>query len=538
MKLSQITIIEAVEKIDFTGIDADIIDKLSPFPPHLQQWAVQEINKGEGAISVVDAVEYYQKYIKDNRFQAILAKITPSPKNILTLSLSQVKDAQAENDEKYHRASNRELKKARKLNYTEKSVDTPALKIIKVTRNDDTDGAAKILSDIARGTKWCVTSVEMGETYLKDGPVYYIELSSEQLLCHVETGQLKKNDDEDRLLTDEEYKTLVPYIKDIALFLEDQNNPAYYPGCKDLILKFPDRILGVAKKIIRRRWPEGESALLKNTKSYKVVHKYCKEVIKGRWPEAEMVLLKGNNASDLTNYAKEVIGDRWPEAEPIIMQNMSAIVNYAIDIIKGRWLEAEPTLLGLVNEYKDEHLGYAVSYAQLVIKSRWPELEELLLKYTSESLDAQLLDTLSYVTEYAKSVIKGRWPEAEPFITRGAYAAATYAKEVLKRRWPEAEPKIMDSDSALSIYLEVVKSRWEAVEPLVLKNAVLALMYTKYALHTRWPEAEPIIMQNPVIAFGYATRIIRGRWPEAEPIIMQSKMAGQYSTFLRNNGLV
>jgi len=530
MKLSQITIIEAVEKIDFTGIDADVIDKLSPFPPHLQQWAVQEINKGEGAISVVDAVVYYQKYIKDNRFQAILAKITPSPKNILTLSLSQVKDAQAENDEKYHRASNRELKKARRLNYTEKLVDTPALKIIQVTRKDDTDGAAKILSDIARGTKWCVTSVEMGETYLKDGPVYYIELSAEQLLCHVETGQLKKNDDEDRLITDEEYETLVPYIKDIALFLEDQNNPAYYPGCKDLILKFPDRILGVAKKIIRRRWPEGESALLKNTKASKIIQHYCKEVIKGRWPEAEMVLLEGKNASDLTNYAKEVIGGRWPEAEPILMQNVPAIVNYAIDIIKGRWLEAEPNILKLTNDHMDQHLGYVISYTQRVRKSRWPELEELLLINASEDPH--------YVVEYANSVIKGRWPEAEPFIMRRAYAAATYAKEVLKRRWPEAEPEIMNNNGALSVYLEVVKSRWEEVEPLVLKDAVLALMYTKYALGTRWPEAEPIIMQNPVCAFGYATRIIRGRWPEAEPIIMQSKMASQYNTFLRNNGLV
>ena len=31
MKLSQITIIEAVE-VDFTGINQDIVDRLSPFP--------------------------------------------------------------------------------------------------------------------------------------------------------------------------------------------------------------------------------------------------------------------------------------------------------------------------------------------------------------------------------------------------------------------------------------------------------------------------------------------------------------------------
>jgi hypothetical protein len=166
MKLSQITVFEAVERIDFTGIDPDIVDRLSPFPSHFQQWAIKEIKKGEHAPSVVDAVVYYQKYIKDNRFQEILSKLTPSPKNILTLSLSQIKDAQAENDEKYHQASKRELKKARKLNYTDKLVDTPKLKIVKITKKDNTDGAAKILSDLARASKWCVTDVEKADEYL------------------------------------------------------------------------------------------------------------------------------------------------------------------------------------------------------------------------------------------------------------------------------------------------------------------------------------------------------------------------------------
>ena len=529
MKLSQITIIEAVE-VDFTGIDSDTIDKLSPLPPHLQQWAVQEINKGEGAISVVDAVQYYQKFIKDNRFQAILAKLTPSPKNILTLSLSQVKDAQAENDEKYHRASNRELKKARKLNYTDKLVDSSTLKIVKITKKDDTDGAAKILSDIARGTKWCVTNVEMGESYLVDGPVYYIELSGEKLLCHIATAQLKKTDDDDRLLSDQEYEILLPYLgQDVALFLEDHHNPAYYPGCKDLILKFPDRILDIAENVIRRRWPEGESALLSNPKFKNQMVKYCQSVIRGRWPEAESVLINDNKSPiDAVNYAIEIIKGRWPEAEPIIMQNAAAIKNYSLKVIKDRWPEAEPAMLRLLNERMSENIGHAVHYAQYVRKNRWPELEELLLTYDDPDL----------VHFYAAYVIKGRWPEAEPLILGDAYTSAGYAVQVLKRRWPEAEPEIMNNQAAILQYLKVVKDRWEEIEPMVLNNAELALEYAIRVVRARWPEAEPIIMQDPVRAANYAYKVIRGRWPEAEPFIEQDpKIATNYHDFLRRNGL-
>ena len=309
MKLSQITIIEAAE-VDFAGVDPDIVDRLSPFPSHLQQWAVTEIKKGEHAPSVVDAVEYYQKYIKDNRFQAILGQITPTPKNILTLSLSQVKDAQAENDEKYHQVSKRQLKKARKLNYTDKLVDTPKLTIIKVTKKDETDGAAKILSDLSRASKWCVTNVEKAEEYLSKGPLYVIYLDGEKYLC-APGYELMDVTNDDWELNNKEFDMLFPYIPNIFPFLKNKKHPAY----KKHVVEQNDAYLAFD---------------------------YAKDVIKGRCPEVEPIILQ--DPSFAYNYAKDVIKGRWPEAEPIILQQPYTACLYALLVIKGRWPEAEPII--------------------------------------------------------------------------------------------------------------------------------------------------------------------------------------------------
>ena len=309
MKLSQITITEAAE-IDYAGIDSDIVKKLSPFPSHLQQWAIKEINKGEHTPSVVDAIEYYQKFIKDNRFQQILAKLTPSPKNILTLSLSQIKDAQAENDEKYHRVSKRELKKVRKLNYTDKLVDTSRLKIVKITKKDETDGAAKILSDLARASKWCITDVEKADEYLSKGSLYVIYLDEEKYLYAPDNDELMTVKNEPWRLSLEEYDLLSPHLPQIALHLEDQMHPDYVKA----VMKSPRHAIS-----------------------------YAKRVIKGRWPEAEPTIMKDPSAA--VNYASSVIKGRWSEAEPIIMTDSSSAYFYAALVIKGRWPEAEPTIM-------------------------------------------------------------------------------------------------------------------------------------------------------------------------------------------------
>jgi hypothetical protein len=362
MKLSQITIIEAVERIDFNGIDQDIVDRLSPFPSHYQQWAVKEIKKDEHAPSVVDAVEYYQTYIKDNRFQEILSKKTPSPKNILTLSLSQIKDAQAENDEKYHRVSKRELKKIRKLNYTDKLVDTPKLKIVKITKKDRTTGAAKILSDLARGSKWCVTAVKKAKEYLSEGSLYVIYLDGEKYLYAPDSDQLMDVTNEPWRLSAEEYDLLSPHLPKIALYLKDQKHPDYVKA----VMKSPLRAINYAKGVIKGRWPEGEPTIMKDPG---LAQYYAYSVIKGRWPEAEPIIMTDPRAA--VGYANCFINGRWFEAEPTIMTDPRAAAEYATHVIRGRWREAEPTIM------KDPQA--AVNYAYSAFQGRWPEAEPIIM---------------------------------------------------------------------------------------------------------------------------------------------------------------
>ena len=425
MKLSQITIIEAVE-VDFTGIDSDIVDRLSPFPSHYQQWAVKEINKGEHASSVVDAVEYYQIYIKDNRFQEILSKITPSPKNILTLSLSQIKDAQAENDEKYHQASKRELKKARKLNYTEKLVDTPNLKIVKITKKDNTDGAAKILSDLARASKWCVTDIQKADEYLSNGPLYLIHHNGERYLYAPENEELMDVTNRTWALSLEEYDLLSPHLPKIALHLKDIRHPYFMKE----VIKSPRRAYEHAEDILKRRWPEAEPTIMKDPKpaSY-----YAINVIKGRWPEAEPTIIKDHLAA--MSYASYVLKDRWPEAEPTIAKNPMSAGFYAKNVIKGRWPEAEPIIME--DPYSASH------YAATVLNGRWPEAEPFIIKDPVNSV------------YYARRVIGGRWPEAEPYIKKDPSNAVLYARDVIKGRWPEAEGIIRNSKEDADTYANI-----------------------------------------------------------------------------------
>ena len=429
MKLSQITIIEAAE-IDFTGIDQDIVDRLSPFPSHLQQWATQEINKGEHAPSVVDAVEYYKTYIKDNRFQAILSKITPSPKNILTLSLSQIKDAQAENDEKYHQASKRELKKVRKQNYTDKLVDTPKLKIVKITKTDNTIGAQQILSDLARGSKWCVTDLRKASDYLSSGPLYMIYLDGEKYLYAPHRSELMTVKNEPWRLSAEEYDLLSPYLPKIVFFLKNRKHPAY----EKVSMESPSRAVDYAWDVLKDRWPEAESFIMTDPSA---AADYAKKVIEGRWLEAEPIIMTDPIAA--SSYARNVLMDRWPEAEPFIMTNPRSAYFYALDIIKGRWPEAEPIIM--------TDSSAASFYTRDVIQGRWPEAEPILMTNPHSAAD------------YAIYHIRGRWPEAEPIIMKDPHAAAYYAYWLIPGRWREAEPIIMSDKSAAEKYRQMLMDR-------------------------------------------------------------------------------
>ncbi len=285
MKLRQIIIIENDQHLDYTGINTEIKDKLEKYKSHFQQWGIQEIRKGEHPESVIDAIEYYQSKIKDNRFQEILGKLTPSPKNILTLDLDQIKTAQAQYDEKYSRTSKRELRKQLKQNYVEILLDTPQWKIIKIEKTDGTDGAAKILAEYARGTKWCVTDPKTGDHYLNQGPLYVIFKSGvKSALCHIQSRQLMNTSDVQIRLGKNSYEFLSPYIPKLGIFADKKSN-AY----RETIKEIPELAYDYALRIIRGRWPEAEPYIMRDPVA---AFYYAQDIIKGRWPEAEPIIMK------------------------------------------------------------------------------------------------------------------------------------------------------------------------------------------------------------------------------------------------------
>ena len=69
---------------------------------------------------------------------------------------------------------------------------------------------------------------------------------------------------------------------------------------------------------------------------------YAKKVIKGRWLEAETNILRFPYVSFY--YAKDVIKGRWPEAESAMRREPYYAHIYATYVINGRWIEAEPTI--------------------------------------------------------------------------------------------------------------------------------------------------------------------------------------------------
>jgi hypothetical protein len=434
MKLSQIIINEANEP-DYTGIDDNIRQRLSNYKSHEQQWALTELKKGESIESIIDGLEYYRDKIKDNRFQQILKPITNpiNHKSLTQITLKQIKAGQQQYDAKYGGVSKRGAKrkaKETKHEYMSTLINEPDLKVIKIEKTDDTTGAAEAAREIAKGTDWCVSCIETGERYLKQGPLYYIEYEGDRYLCHMKSEQLMDVYDEEYEIDIELYHRLVKYIKGIEIFIEDKTLPEY----RDAIKHDPGRAYLYARDVINGRWPEVESYI----KDSKYAYYYAVYVIKGRWPEAEPYIIRDHEWAYL--YARDVIKGRWLEAEQYIMQDPENAYDYARYVIKGRWPEAEPYII------RDRE--WAHMYAR-DIKGRWPEAEPIIMKDPY------------YAYHYARDVIEGRWPEAEPIIMKDPYYVYRYSQDVIKGRWLEAEPIIKNSQGWL-LYKEHFKIKDQA----------------------------------------------------------------------------
>ncbi len=210
-----------------------------------------------------------------------------------------------------------------KQNYVEILLDTPKWKIIKIEKTDETDGAAKILSEYARGTKWCVTDPEIGDDYLSDGPLYVIfNGGAKYALCHIETSQLMNTNDTPIKLETNAYNALSPYIPNIGIFT-DESSDIYREAIKEI----PELAYTYARHAIEGRWPEAEPYIMQDPEfaSY-----YAQDLIGGRWPEAEPYIMQ--DPTWASYYAQDLIGGRWPEAEPYIMKNAIAASYYAENV--------------------------------------------------------------------------------------------------------------------------------------------------------------------------------------------------------------
>lgn len=511
MRLSQIIIIEAAE-VDYTGIDTDVAEKLKSFPSHYQQWGLDALRKGQNANSVLDALVYYKSKISDNRFLDILKKITPTPRNILTLSLDQIKTAQSEFDSSFGGASKRELKKLRRSNYAQTLVDKSGFKIIKFDKLDETDNAAKILSDYARGTKWCVTDISIGDHYLSQGPIYLIYKSvnfvtdpdndppldtdgtqlwqhTDKMLCHMESKQLMDPADQPVYLFDNDLKDIRPFIPHVSVFTAQQFGGHWHYSVSE---------------------------------AYNQIRRYSST---GPWSGSTEVkeFLKAalNVPSKAVEVAKQFLSrfsslNRWPEAEPNIMKDPLAAVDYAVDVLKSRWKDAEPTIAKnavAANKYI-QRLNFLYRDADdkskvadlAEFQNGWPLAEPAIhkvawvaLDYTkkyknepSSAAEKILFETLdkmdeesdrgsllNYAIDYAARFYKGGWPQLEEYLAH-SYKAALYCQRVTKRRWPEAEPYIMEAPISAATYaVDVMKHRWPEAEQTIRKDEYARQLYVK-----------------------------------------------------------
>lgn len=280
--------------------------------------------------------------------------------------------------------------------------------------------------------------------------------------------------------------------------------------------------LEYAQRVIRGRWPEGESLILRDP-HYAV--RYASEILHGRWPEAEPVIIKDPSAASY--YAMEVLNARWPEAEAAILNSAGAGGGYVKRFLKGRNAVVEAAIL----ESNSSH--HALEYARTILGGAWPDAESIIARRTDHALDyakligrrfpageTAILRDSNRALEYAKDILKERWPGAEPGIALDAWNAVQYASAVIKGRWPEAESVIArDASASVAYARDALHGRFVPGEPGVILDAELAAEYAVKVLKAPWPEAEPLIIKNREAAKKYAIEAQKRRWLEAEPLI-------------------
>ena len=426
MKLYQINVIIENDQIDFAGIDASTVTSLQRFKPHFQQWASEQIRKGEHAQSVIDAVEYYSEKASDNRFIDILKAITPTPKNILTLSLDDIKTSQQQFDSTYAAPSKRMLKRVQLNNYTTTLVNNPDLKILQIklpiktasetSKQYETkrEEAAAITADIGRSGKWCITDKQMALDYLEKGPLYLITLRGDQLLCSIPNrSTVSKCELMDVLnkpvkLDDEDTEAILPYIGMIFIFRKNLSESDLDRTLEHLAVDPNDmKMIEIALKTLS---------------------------------------LSGVRNEELEEYL-------IMNAEELLETLPNDLMKYTFDNIGTRWLELEPSLdslLGSSTYFIKDHSHFYFDYLERFIKGEWPLLDKSLYAHRRRlTSDYELLiRTFEYILNYKNQ----RFPQIEEQLIKGG-------RQAIRKQQSQVRANYSDSavDKAVNLAIAYTK---------------------------------------------------------------------------------
>jgi hypothetical protein len=145
-------------------------------------------------------------------------------------------------------------------------------------------------------------------------------------------------------------------------------------------------LVNYADKILKKRSPEIEEALLTKQNDHDLIRKYARNVIKGRWPEYEQTLLKyaastsrNNNGESTWKYVPEHKKDNdyyGYRGESNYIPTF--VYAYLKEFVKGRWPELEKIIMENYTRYPDEWQknqrwlnGYLLFLQKLGID--WPE---------------------------------------------------------------------------------------------------------------------------------------------------------------------
>jgi len=235
---------------------------------------------------------------------------------------------------------------------------------------------------------------------------------------------LLKADDENVIENFLSGSSLIHYDKFGGRFKELEN--------RILKEKMKRLVVPYAKYVLKDRWPEGESLIVKDPHN---AYRYANEIIKGRWLEAEPYIMKNQFSANI--YAKVIMKKRWPEAEPYIKAGGP----------EGSWWPDYSSHFGNEdtkeelfkrfnsNNYDESDVDNLAELMAKFSKFTWKDFEKIKDK---NILEKALLKSKSIhlIIQYSWIVKKNRWLEAEPIIKASApinwYTYTTNLKNVGK----------------------------------------------------------------------------------------------------------